>query len=281
MTALADPVDELAGLATAPSAGTGATGYARSFLAVLSRDILVTWREFGAFLAQVILQPLFMIFVFGKVLTSLGFATEQFSEILLPGIVALTGFITALQSTALPLVLDFSFSREIEDRLLAPVPTGAIALEKLVFSTMRAVLAGVVMYPIGVAVLGNVGWHTSAMPLMFGILVLDALVGSAIGMTLGTLVPPTKISIMFAVVLTPLLFTGATQYPWASLDHLRWFQVVTAFNPLTYASEAMRGAALGDGIPHMALWICPLALVGFLAVFTYVGVRGFWRRAID
>ena len=59
-------------------------------------------------------------------------------------------------------------------------------------------------------------------------------------MTVGTFVTPNRINVVFAVVLTPLLFTGSTQYPWQSLDHLRWFQVVCALNPLTYVSEALR-----------------------------------------
>ena len=43
----------------------------RAFLAVLRRDVYVTWGELPVFLAQVILQPLFLLFVFGKVLGSL------------------------------------------------------------------------------------------------------------------------------------------------------------------------------------------------------------------
>ena len=52
----------------------GSAGPARVFLAVLWRDIFVTGRELGVFLAQVVLQPLFLLFVFGKVLTELGYA---------------------------------------------------------------------------------------------------------------------------------------------------------------------------------------------------------------
>ncbi|MDQ6885523.1 MAG: ABC transporter permease, partial [Candidatus Dormibacteraeota bacterium] len=47
--------------------------YLTVFAAILNRDITVTLREFPAFLAQVILQPLFMLFVFGRVLADLGF----------------------------------------------------------------------------------------------------------------------------------------------------------------------------------------------------------------
>src|SRR3712207_7448867 len=48
---------------------------------------------------------------------------------------------------------------------------------------------------------------------------------------------PNRINVVFAVVLTPLLFTGSTQFPWQSLDTLRWFQVVCALNPLTYVDR--------------------------------------------
>jgi ABC-2 type transport system permease protein len=82
------------------------------------------------------------------------------------------------------------------------------------------------------------------------------------------------------LILTPLLFTGASQYPWASLDRLRWFQVVTACNPLTYVSEGLR-AALVPQVPHMRPWISVLVQVVALAAAMAVGVRGFMRRAVD
>ena len=262
------------------SSATDAPSPVRVFFAVLRRDIVVTGRELPIFLAQVGLQPLFLLFIFGKVLTSLGYAKAGYAELLFPGIVALTAALTALQSTALPLVLEFSFSREIEDRLLAPMPTWSVALEKMLFAAMRAMLAAVVMFPVGVWVLGSIPWRASGVPLLVVTMVLGALGGAALGLTLGTIVPPNRIQIMFALILTPLLFTGCNQYPWPSLAHIRWFQVVTACNPITYVSEGMR-AALTPSVPHIRPWICVLALLAALAIFTFTGVKGFLRRAID
>jgi ABC-2 type transport system permease protein len=85
---------------------------------------------------------------------------------------------------------------------------------------------------------------------------------------------------MFALILTPLMFTGATQYPWMSLESLQWFQVVTAFNPLTYLSEAVRGALVPE-VPHIAPGICLAVMVVAGAIFTAIGIRGFMRRAIS
>jgi ABC-2 type transport system permease protein len=250
------------------------------FLALLGRDTVVARREVTTILAQGIMQPIFLLFVFGRVLTDLGLASTGYAGLLFPGIVALTVVLTALQSSALPLVLDFSMSREIEDRLLAPVPTTLVAVEKIVFAALRALFAGVLMFPIGVLVLGRIPWRAAGLPLLLAGSVLGALVGAAFGMLLGTAISPARINIMFAFILTPVLFTGCTQYPWPSLERLRWFQVVTAANPLTYYSETMR-AALVPATPHVHPWISLLVLAGSLLLVGCAALRGFHHRAQD
>jgi ABC-2 type transport system permease protein len=219
---------------TAVSPPAIAASPARAFLAVLWRDLYVSGRELPVFLAQVVLQPLFLLFVFGRVLTDLGFAEPGYTRVLFPGIVALTAFVTGLQSTAFPLVIDFSFTKEIEDRLLAPLPVGMVAFEK-----------GGVRQPPGRA--GRLGDAASRGP-------GARLPGRVLSRhDQGTAMPPNRINVMFALVLTPLLFTGASQYPWASLDHLPWFQVLTACNPLTYVNEGMRAAMVPE-VPTSRLW---------------------------
>lgn len=262
-----------AGVTATPDVG-------RAFRALLWRDVFVTGRELVPFLLQVVLQPVFLLFVFGKVLVQLGFATTEYSDVLLPGVIALTAFLTALQTTAFPLVIDFSYTKEIEDRLLAPLPTDLVAVEKIVFSLLRALVAAVVMFPISLWVLGTLPVTWSDVPVLAAFLVLGSLVGACIGMTIGTFVTPNRINVVFAVVLTPLLFTGSTQFPWQSLDGLRWFQVVCAVNPLTYVSEALR-AQMAPDVPHLPLWVCALALTGFLVAFGVASLIGFRRRALD
>jgi ABC-2 type transport system permease protein len=185
-----------------------------------------------------------------------------------------------MQTLAFPLVVEFGWTKEIEDRLLAPVRTGLVAIEKVVFATLRALIATALMIPVGLLVLGSIPWRWSSLPLFVAVLVLAALLGAGLGLVLGTLVPPTRINVVFSLVFTPLLFTGCSQYPWPSLARLRWFQVITAGNPMTYASEGLR-AALVPGVPHMAPWISLTVLPAALGVLLAIGIRGFYRRAID
>ncbi len=253
----------------------------RAFFAVLGRDVVVTGRELPSFLAQVMIQPVFMLFIFGSVLGQLGYVQPEYARILLPGMIALNSFLVALQTTSFPLVVDFSYTREIDDRLMAPLPTPWVALEKILFGATRGLFAAVLMVPIGFLMLGPMNWEFGLHTVPAAVcLLLGAITGGATGLTFGTAVPPHRINIMFAVLLAPLMFTGSTQFPWAQLQDLRWFQVVCAVNPLTYVSEGLRGALVPE-IPHMPSWICVLALVLACAAFTYAGIQFFLRRALD
>ncbi|HEY6409871.1 MAG TPA: ABC transporter permease [Ktedonobacteraceae bacterium] len=257
-----------------------------AFLAILRRDIVVTGREFIAFLLQVLLQPLFLLFIFGKVLPSIGFAQHGFAAILLPGIVALTVVITALQGVTLPLVLDLGFAREIDDRLLAPLPVSMVAVEKVIFAAMRGLVAGAIIFPLAYWILGNdYNVRSDAIATIIGIMVLTAFAGASLGLTIGTLIKPEQIGLMFSLIFTPLIFTGCTYYPWSSLDSIRWFQVITLFNPLTYAAEGLRSAMVpainGHIIPTLAMgWVILGLGVTFIA-FLFIGIRTFRRRVVN
>jgi ABC-2 type transport system permease protein len=255
-------------------------GQGRVFWAVFRRDLYVTWGELPVFLAQVILQPFFLLFVFGKVLGSLGYTRTGYADLLFPGLLALTAVITGMQTLAFPLVIEFGWTKEIEDRLLAPLSTGLVAVEKVLFASFRALIATAIMLPIGVGVLGSIPWRWSGLGLFLPVVVFGALLGSSLGLVLGTLVKPNRINIVFSLVFTPLLFTGCSQYPWPSLARLRWFQVITACNPMTYVSEGLRGALI-PSVPHIRPWICVLVLVCSIVLLLAIGTRGFYRRAID
>ena len=113
-----------------------------AFVNLLWRDLWVTLREWPAFLAQTFMQPLFFLFIFGKVLPKIGAAQGGYSTLLLPGIIGLTTMLTAMQAVSLPLTLEFGFTKEIEDRLLSPLPVWMVAIQKIVFAAIRGLTGG-------------------------------------------------------------------------------------------------------------------------------------------
>ncbi|MFL5586691.1 MAG: ABC transporter permease [Ktedonobacteraceae bacterium] len=257
-----------------------------AFVAIVSRDLLVIRREILVFLLQTLIQPLFFLFVFGKVLPTIGAASASFSTVLLPGIVALTVFLTALQGPAIDLARDLNVIREIDDRLLAPLPTVLVAIEKVLLAVLRALIGGAFIFPLAYWILGS-GFQvrTDMLVVLIGLMVLVALVGASAGLVLGTAAPIQMLPVIFALVISPLMFTGCTFYPWASLGAIKWFQIVTLFNPLTYAAEGMRYAMVpplhGHPLPTLAIGWVLLALCASFVLCLWGGLKLFHRRVVS
>jgi ABC-2 type transport system permease protein len=98
-----------------------------TFFAMLARDAHVARRNFVPLLLQNLLQPMLFVFIFGRVMTTSGFMPPEYKSLLLPGIVAISMVMSGIQAVAMPLVAEFQFSREIEDRLLAPMEIQLLA----------------------------------------------------------------------------------------------------------------------------------------------------------
>jgi ABC-2 type transport system permease protein len=250
------------------------------FLALLRRDVRVARKELPFFLLRTTMQPLLFLVVFGYVLPKMSFVGKGYQTALLPGILAVSLSISAIQSVALPMVQDFGWTKEIEDRLLAPVPTGLIAAEKIVAGMIQGIIAAAVVLPIARLIMGPIPALTLSHA---GEVLLIALLGSmafsSLGMWLGTAIAPQQIGLMFSVIIAPMLFFGCAYYPWRGLDVIPVMKYLVLVNPMVYVAEGMRGA-LTPAVPHMPLPVVGVALLVIVSVFWMLGMRSFHKRAI-
>ena len=250
------------------------------FLALLRRDVTVARKELPFFLVRTVMQPLMFIVVFGALLPRMGFVGASYTTALLPGIIAISLTMSAIQAVSLPMMQDFGWTKEIEDRLLAPVPTRVVAAEKIVAGVLQALIAAIVVFPIARLIMGPIAGLSLAHG---GEIVLVALLGatafSSLGMWLGTAISPQQIGLMFSVVVAPMIFFGCAYYPWSGLDRVPVVKYAVLINPLVYVAEGMRGA-LTPTVPHMNFAIVAGALVLITAGGWMLGMRGFYKRAI-
>src|SRR5213595_4334411 len=114
----------------------------KAFLAMLARDAHVARRNFVALLFQTFLQPLLFVFIFGRVMVGSGYMPPAYKSLLLPGIIAISMVFTGIWAVAMPLIAEFQWTREIEDRLLAPIGVAWIAIEKVIAGMLQALVAG-------------------------------------------------------------------------------------------------------------------------------------------
>ncbi len=250
------------------------------FLALLRRDLRVARKEIVFFLIRTTMQPLLFVVVFGYLLPKMNFVGSGYQTALMPGILAVSLSLSAIQSVALPMVQDFGWTKEIEDRLLAPISTSLVAAEKIVSGMIQGVIAAAFVLPIARLVMGPIPAltlsHAGEVAL---VVLLGSLAFSAFGMWLGTAIAPQQIGLMFSVIVAPMLFFGCAYYPWRGLDVVPAMKYAVLVNPMVYVSEGMRGA-LTPAVPHMPLALVGGALVVIAGTFWFMGIRSFYKRAI-
>jgi ABC-2 type transport system permease protein len=251
------------------------------FGALVRRDLHVVSRELPFFLLRTTLQPIMFTFVFGYLLPKMGFVQPGYTGALLPGVLGVSLAFASVQAVALPMVADFGWTLEIEDRLLAPVPTWVIAIEKVVSGTAQGVIAALFVLPVARLIMGPIaGLDFAHFGMVVGMTLLGAFTFSAFGLLLGSGIKGEQIGLMFGLIVAPMIFFGCAYYPWKALAATPVVQVLVLVNPLVYVSEGMRGV-LTPALPHMSRGVVALALVVLSALFLAAGLRTFDRRAVS
>jgi ABC-2 type transport system permease protein len=260
----------------------------RAFYGLFLRDLRVLSRELVPFIMRVGMQPLLFLFVFTFIMPRMSDgnpmaagAGPAFGTVLLPGLMAVAIMFSGIAGVALPLSTEFGITREIDDRVMCPVPVWAVALEKVCFSALQSIVAALIVIPMAILIPAKPvypDFHNWL--LLIVVLVMSSLLAGALGLAIGSTVNPKQIGLVFSIVVVPITFLGCVYYPWSGLSKIHWLQVAVLFNPIVYISEGLR-AAVTPSVEHMPIWAILLALTFFLVLLGRFGVRGFLKRVIS
>ncbi len=262
---------------------------AHAFVALLRRDVIVLRKSLSTFIPRTVIQPFLLVLVFAYVFPQIGngptgAAGSAFATQLVAGVLGMSILMQGVQGVALPLVQEFGFTREIEDRVLAPMPIGLVAFQKVVSGALQGLLAALLVFPIAAVVpVYAVHLHINWIVLLT-LAPLAGIACSSLGLFFGTKFDPRSVPVLFGVIILPLTFLGCTYYSWTSLEPIQWhgiswLQYLVLINPLVYVCEGFRAAVTTSS--HMNLVAVYGCLIGFSALFLWQGISGFKKRVIS
>jgi ABC-2 type transport system permease protein len=247
------------GIGNKDSARFGSAIFLKSFLGLFLRDLRVLSREIAPFMLRVGMQPLLFLFVFTFILPRMAGgnplasgAGMNFGTIILPGLMAVAIMFSGIAAVALPLSSEFGITREIDDRVMCPLPLWAVPV--------KADIHNWFLFPL--------------------VLILSSLLAGSLGLVIGSTVNPRQIGLVFSIIVVPITFLGCVYYPWANLGKIPWLKYGVLFNPIVYMSEGLR-ASVTPQIPHMPWWGIIIALTFFTAALGRWGLKGFLGRVLS
>ncbi len=263
--------------------------------ALILRDLVVLRKNFWEFVLRTLIQPFLLVFVFLYVFPRIGQGVggvggtrseSAFATVLVPGVVGISIMFQGIQAVALQLATEFGYTREIEDRVMAPCPIWLVAAAKVLSGATQGLLAALIVFPIA-AVIHAPGVHahfTVNWVVLVTVIPIGCIAMTSLGLLLGTAFEPRNIGLMFGFVVLPLTFLGGTYYQWTKLapvqvDGVHWLQILVLINPLIYLNEGLRAGLTHAS--HMPLYVVYPVLLGFCVVFLAFGLRNFRSRVLS
>ena len=128
-----------------------------AFWALLLRDLAVLRKNLSEFVLRTLVQPFLLVFVFLYVFPQIGQGVggsggaggeSSFATVLVAGVVGLSIMFQGIQAVALPLANEFGYTKEIEDRVLAPLPVAIVAVGKVLAGALQGLIAAAIVFPI-------------------------------------------------------------------------------------------------------------------------------------
>ena len=189
-----------------------------------------------------------------------------FMQFMVPGLI-MQSVIANSYSNVSSSFFSQKFQKNIEELLVAPVPTFIIMSGFLVGGMARGLLAGLFVTAVSLLF---VPLAVSSWPVVFITVLLTSLVFSLAGLLNGLFAKSfDDVSIVPTFVLTPLTYLGGVFYSITLLPP--FWQGVSRFNPIVYMISGFRYGFLGAG--DMALWTSMVVLVVFITALFAICYR--------
>jgi len=195
-------------------------------------------------------------FIGGRIGDMGGFSYMQF---IVPGLI-MQAVITNSYSNVSSSFFGQKFQKNIEELLVAPVPTGIIIAGFLAGGMSRGILAGIFVTTVSMFF---VPIQVASWLVVVVILLMTSLVFSLAGLLNGIFAKSfDDVSIIPTFVLTPLTYLGGVFYSITLLPPV--WQFVSRFNPIVYMISGFRFGFLG--VADVNLWISISVLLLFIAI---------------
>ena len=223
-------------------------------------------------------QPILFLFVLGtgiaSSLTFGGGGGGGYLNFMFPGIVGMTVLFTSFFS-AMSIVWDreFGFLREV---LVTPISRTSIVAGKLLGGSTIAMIQGTIILlfspllkiPITFVIFFKV----------IGIMFLVAMTIATLGIVLASVIKSMQaFQVITNFLLMPMFFLSGALFPLNNT--VKWMNVVSKINPLSYGIDAMRTVILNDpALQLYPLWLDIVVLASVTVVMSILGAVLFSRQ---
>lgn len=218
------------------------------------------------------------LFISGHVLQAFGMS-KDFGVFQLCAVLASIGLFS-LYGNAVRIVSDIENDRSIDYYLSLPTTALTVLASTVAYYSMIGFTTGIALLPLAKLILGDqlVLSHISWAAFLFFFVLINVFF-STLTIAVAALVPSMEtFDVIWVRFIFPLWFLGGFQFSWQAVHaSVPWLSYLMLVNPITYTTEGMRAAMLGQDA-YLPFWLCSAVLLVLLVVVARWSYVAFKKR---
>ena len=191
-------------------------------------------------------------------------ASSSYKSFLIAGVIVLVSAFGSIFGGGMTLLTDRQLGN-LKAFFAAPINRTSILLSKIATGVTQSFMNGVVALAIGLVLGGTVVSGLAGVPYIFWYIFLSSLGFAGIATAMGSRINKIEVYTLIAQSITlPMYFLSGAFLPTSSLPPI--FYEMSKYNPMTYATNAMRDVMLKGYMPIGTFLSTSAILIGFSAV---------------
>lgn len=252
---------------------------AQTFWALLYKDITIYNKRWFSRSIDALVWSGSSLLIAQHIMPLFGITDPQYGTFNLLGNLAIWGLFEMLTSIGIFLG-DLEGNKTIGYYVSLPIPSSMIFVEQACASAYRSIASSILIFPMGILILGNSIHLHEIYWLQFIIaFILINLFYGFFTILVASFVPDLPaLTMVRSRIMFPLWFLGGFQFPWKMLYGVApKFALASLCNPMIYIMDGMRATALPTE-KYLPFWICMAMIILFSVVCGYFGIRKLKQR---
>jgi len=234
------------------------------------RELIRFWRFKSRILTSII-QPLLFLIVLGGGFSFVSLGSVNYQSFLFPGIIAMSLLFSSI-SSGISVIWDreFGFLKEI---LVAPVSRLSIFFGKALGGASTAIIQGLII--LALSFILSIVITPSSFLISLAVMLIFSLGMVSVGLIIASFLESFEsFGVIMNLLIFPIFLLSGALFPLNEAPE--WLKAISMFNPMTYATDALRGAIIGTStLPLMYDFI---VISVFSVVMIIIGGISFNRQ---
>lgn len=246
---------------------------------LIYKDLVILKKDFWGTFLDMLIWPAIASIVFGYIMPQIANVRSDYGGFVLLGAIITIATVSALDS-ATQIISDMDNNRMIDYYLTLPISPALFFVKEAISITLKSLILTLPIFPLGKLLLLKKFslLHLSFIKFCLMYICITVFIGFFALWIISWIKNQEAVIHVWLRLYNPMMWFGGLLFSWQQIYHaIPAISYLMLLNPITYATEGLRGSVLGQE-NFINFWVCLLVLLIYTFLIAVISIKTLLKR---